>query len=262
MRIAFFQMDIAWESSAINLEKIDMALFNVSGSVDILILPEMFTTGFTIYPKSVSIEMDSPQIKQLCAMAKRHKVAIIGSIAVKDIDPKNQEPYYANRMVFISKSAEVQFCDKRHLFRVGGEHLHYRSGSSRMVVEYMGLRILPLVCYDLRFPVWSRVQANDYDLLVYCASWPAKRIYVWDALLRARAIENQAYVIGVNRVGTDANGLQYNGHSIAIDYMGKNISDALSSCEMLYVVDIDTQKQNEFKTQFPVHLDADAFTIE
>lgn len=247
-RVTILQRDIAWRDIEANLEAIERELQGVQS--DVVVLSEMFQTGFVTTPESVAD--DGRTLEWMKRVAKSLDAAVVGSIIVRD-----GESYY-NRAYFVKPSGEVAYYDKRHLFAMGGEQERFSAGNRRTVVEWRGVRYLLEICYDLRFPVWSR-QRGDYDAIIYSALWPAPRREVWRTLLRARAIENQCYVIGVNRVGEEPT-LQYVGDSAVVDSYGRAIVE-LEGVAMA-TVELDMAALNNFRTKFNVGADADTFTME
>ncbi len=207
MRISVVQDTIFWADKAANLQKTEKLLAALAGKTDLVVLPEMFTTGFCTNQLHLAEAMEDETVNRLCLWAEKFKLAIAGSFIAKE----NDKIY--NRSFFSFPSGEIRTADKRHLFSMGGEQNHFSAGTKRMTVDYCGFNICVLVCYDIRFPVWSRNVNNNYDLLIYVANFPERRIADWDILLQARAIENQAYVCGVNRIGVDGAGIGYNGQS-------------------------------------------------
>ena len=206
MKIAIFQTALIWQEPENNRNLIEKYLHSCKETFDLLILPEMFTTGFTMTPSHIAESMDGTTIQWLKNLARQKKTAITGSLIVKE-----QEQFY-NRLVFIFPDGTLEWYDKRHLFSLAGEEKVYTKGKEKCIIEYKDWKICPLICYDLRFPVFSR-NVEAYDLLIYVANWPKPRINAWNALLKARAIENMVYTVGVNRIGTDANELEYTGSS-------------------------------------------------
>lgn len=255
MKVAIYQSDILWESVEDNLSKTDKVMGELAGKCDLLVLPEMFTTGFTMSPEKVSETMDGKSISFMLEATKKHNIAIIGSLIISE-DGKNY-----NRMVFITPEGKLEHYDKRHLFRMSGEDNHFTSGKERKIFRYKEFNILPLVCYDLRFPVWSRNVDCKYDIAIYIASWPIPRIKVWDTLLQARALENICYVVGVNRVGSDPS-ISYNGHSCIINYLGDRVAQTEEGEEQYIIYEIKKDSLDSFREKFPAHLDADNFTVE
>lgn len=232
-------------------EKIDA----LKGDVDLIILPEMFTTGFSMSPENLAEEWPGQSVKWMQQKAMAKGAAIAGSIIIEE-DSK-----YFNRLVFAHPDGKLEHYDKRHLFRMSGEHKYYDEGNQRVVVNYKNFRILLLVCYDLRFPVWSRNQ-NDYDMILIVANFPEPRRYAWNTLLPARAIENQCYIAACNRVGLDGNGVNYTGDSQIIDPQGKIIVLANPNENQIISSKIDIQEVVNFRKSFPAHLDADGFIIK
>ena len=246
MTIAIVQTDIRWADPAVNRQCIEELI--KGQSADLFVLPEMFSTGFATNPVGIA-EEDNSSLSWMKAMASQHHAAFAGSIAVKE-----GERYY-NRFYFVKPDGSVSTYDKRHLFTYGHEDQYFTAGSQRTIVEYQGVRILLEVCYDLRFPVWSR-NRKDYDMIIYVANWPTSRMGVWNTLLRARAIENQCFVAGVNRVGTDPV-CDYSGGSMVIDAYGKVIADCGTDNPGCATVTLDMERLYAFRKKFPVLDDAD-----
>ena len=251
MKITTLQQDILWSSPTENLQRADKAIDEAPIS-DLYILPEMFSTGFCTEPEGIA-ERDCTSLRWMQQNAKQMGAAIAGSIATEE------EGVFYNRFYFVTPEGDYAQYDKHHLFTYGGEHKCYQAGQERVVVEYMGVRILLAICYDLRFPVWSR-NRKDYDMAIYVASWPTPRVEAWKALLHARAIENQCYVVGVNRVGKDPY-CQYSGHSAIIDPYGKTLAECNEDKECLLTVQIDMEVLKAFREKFPVLEDADDFVL-
>lgn len=253
MKIAILQLDTQWKAPLKNIERIDYLLSTKASEADIVVLPEMFSTGFTMKPSEVAETMNGNTVKWLLESAKKHNTAIAGSIVIEE------NGNFYNRFMFVTPDGEIFKYDKRHLFRMAGEDEVYTMGNERVIIEYKGWRIMPLVCYDLRFPVWSR-NKNDYDILIYVASWPAVRSYPWKSLSVARAIENLCYTICCNRVGEDPKNT-YSGDSGIYNFKGEPMSLATPSVEEVIIADLDKEALLEFRKTFPAHLDADSFTI-
>lgn len=217
LKIAIIQSDLVWENPEQNrlcfTEKIDAILEHI----DLIILPEMFTTGFTMHPEKVAETINGITVKWMKGLAVKKNTAITGSLVIRENDN------HYNRLVFVYPNGDIKTYDKRHTFTLAGEHKVYKAGESKLIVDYKGWKICPMICYDLRFPVWAR-NAENYDLLFYVANWPKPRIGAWHTLLKARAIENMSYCIGVNRIGTDINGHEYTGNSVTFDALGEQIS--------------------------------------
>ena len=254
MRVSVVQADIIWENVVANRLAFTENIAAQSG-VDVVVLPEMFTTGFSMEPEHLAEQPNGETSAWLTDCAMRYNVAITGSFIVND------NGTFRNLMFFVKPSGEHFYYDKRHLFRMANEHEHYQQGESRVVVTYKGWKILLLVCYDLRFPVWSRNIANGYDMIAICASWPQSRIYAWRTLLAARAIENQCYVVACNRVGSDSNGNQYSGDSMILNPRGEVVVGARASLAETITADLRLDELNAFRQKFPVAMDSDTFRL-
>ena len=255
LRISMIQSHIIWGDREENLAYYGELIRRVQGRSDLAILPETFTTGFAINEAERLAEpVDGPTLKAVRQWAADYAVAVAGSFIVEE----NGHRY--NRAFFMTPAGEAFFYDKRHLFRMAGEDTHFSPGDKRLIVPYKGWNICLQVCYDLRFPVFSR-NMKDYDLAVYVASWPASRAEVWSALLKARAIENQCYVIGVNRVGDDPES-HYSGNSIAIDAYGHTVAACTPEKEETVCAELDLAELEEFRKKFPVLEDRDIFELK
>jgi len=255
LNIVAIQSGIVWEKPEVNLEYFDQQISKLPSTVDLVILPEMFTTGFSMNPISIAETMEGPSIKWMVATAKVNCLALVGSIVIKE------NAQYFNRLFFIHPNGHIETYDKRHLFTLAKENDYYTSGEERLIVSYKGWRICPLICYDLRFPVWSR-NTNEYDLLIYVANWPSIRINAWDTLLKARAIENMTYCIGVNRVGEDENGYEYNGHTAIYNFLGEKISSTIEGKENVLQSVIFKTKLIKLRQKLNFLQDQDVFKIE
>lgn len=254
MKVTLIQSPLIWESPKENRNYFEEKINSISENIDLIILPEMFTTGFTMSPGNVAETMQGETVTWLKALAKAKKSAITGSLVI--VENNN----FYNRMLFVFPSGELQFYDKKHLFTLAGEDKVYTSGTQKVIVNYLDWKICLQVCYDLRFPVFSR-NSEDYDLLIYVASWPKIRINAWDALLKARAIENMSYAIGVNRIGEDDNGYQYTGHSQVVDYLGHYVLEPEES-ESSFIVVLDKEKMLETRKNLDFLNDRDSFAIK
>ncbi len=250
LRIAICQYDMEWMSPARNLERVEPMV--ASAEADVVVLPEMFATGFVTDNALAAQPMTGSIVEAMSSWAVRYGKAVVGSASI------TQAGATYNRMLFATPDGRVDHYDKRHLFSIGGEGKLFTAGDVRKVVEWRGVRFLLLVCYDLRFPVWSRSR-NDYDAIICSASWPASRQSVWRTLLAARAIENQAYAIGVNRTGTDP-AASYCGGSQIIDFKGRSIVNA-DDAECVVTTEIDTDALQQFRAKFPAWRDADEFEL-
>lgn len=255
LNIAIFQLNLVWENPAANRAKIDQLLQKLSETTDVVFLPEMFTTGFSMNVSELAETMDGQTLQWLKERSREHQLALCGSLIIKENDQ------YFNRLIFVEPSGDVHFYNKRHLFTMGDEESHFQNGTERLVVQYKGWRICPLICYDLRFPVWSR-NRNEYDLLVYSANWPQNRNDVWNTLLKARAIENQCYVVGANRVGVDGQKIAYSGNSQIFDAKGSLLTGLNDDNEMIVSAEISFSELAKFRNSFPVLNDADSFYLE
>lgn len=250
MKIALFQRDIFWADPARNCTCAEEA-FLAAPACDLYVLPEMWSTGFATQPENIAESEDSYSLRWMHQMANKLNAAIAGSLAIQTADGS-----FHNRFYFVKPDEEkASYYDKRHLFTYGKENLHYTAGKERVVVEWRGVRFLLQVCYDLRFPIFSRNQ-EDYDCALYVASWPTSRLAVWNTLLHARAIENQCYVVGVNRIGTDP-ACAYCGGTMLIDAYGKDIVSCSQNQEGVIVGELDLNKLNSFREKFPVLKDRD-----
>lgn len=254
LTVSLIQFDIAWENTSVNLIKLDRFFKQVPQNADLIVLPEMFVSGFTMMPFHVAEPMNGTVVTWMREKAIALKKAITGSLVIKE----NNRFY--NRLIFAHPDGELHYYDKHHLFTHSGEDEHYTAGTQRVVIDYLGWRICPLICYDLRFPVWS-ANRNDYDLLIYVANWPAKRHNVWEILPHARAIENQCYVAAVNRIGNDNQGYPHAGFSRLIDYNGKTLEQASQDKEEIITTTFSFEKLHEFRKKFDFISDADAFGI-
>ncbi len=254
LNISFLQYNIIWEDPVANKKKIEIMVGSGKPDSSLLILPEMFTTGFTMNPGRLAESMDGDSVRWMREKAGDWDVVVAGSLVIRE----GSKIY--NRFIWMTPTGEFSYYDKRHLFRMGEENHHYASGKQKLICRLSGWRIRPLICYDLRFPVWAR-NRNDYDILVYVANWPDSRRNVWSSLLIARALENQSYVVGVNRTGKDANGISYSGDSVIIDPRGKIISSTKGSGESFESVSLSMDKLIDFRKKFPAWMDGDDFTI-
>jgi predicted amidohydrolase len=252
--VTLVQKDIAWEDKAENLRQYSLMLAELKGKTDLVLMPEMFSTGFSMDPGQLAEGMDGDTVRWMKKMAAETTCCLAGSLIVRE------EGKFYNRAVWCDPDGSLSWYDKRHLFRMAGEETAFTAGISRTVVNLKGWNVCLQVCYDLRFPVWSR-NRGDYDLLVYLSNWPAARSDVWNTLLRARAIENQCYVAGVNRTGTDGNKIVYQGESMVIDAKGQPVCKTASAQESTTTVSLSLPELNEFRMKFPVWKDRDDFRV-
>ncbi len=252
LTVALVQTDLAWESPEENLDHFN-ELIDAGINADLLILPEMFSTGFSMASAELAEKMDGPTVSWMQDKAKSLNSTLCGSLIIEE------DGSYFNRFIWMQADGVLQHYDKRHLFRMSTENENYSSGNTKLVVELNGFRVCPQVCYDLRFPVWSR-NDSDFDLLLYVANWPSARRDHWNALLQARAIENLCYVVAVNRIGVDGNNVDYSGDSVVIDYNGvtrlqMNSDDGISTFRL------DRHSLVEYRDKFPAYLDADKYNL-
>lgn len=258
LRVALLQSNLHWENVEANLAMFEEKIWTIHQEVDLIVFPEMFTTGFTMN-SGLAEPMKSKTFRWMAQLSAQTKAVLLGSYIIND------KGEYFNRLMAVYPDGSYKQYDKRHLFGLGGEDGSYKPGTSRLIIDVKGWRVLPLICYDLRFPVWSRSQKKDevlheYDLVMYCANWPAPRIHAWDTLLAARAIENVSYSIGVNRMGTDASNSIYPGHSAVYDYLGQQV--VYSEQEEILLATLEHRKLGLFRSRFPFQADADSFTIQ
>lgn len=263
LRISILQTDIAWENKQDNLRRLRENLEKLRGATEIVALPETFSTGFSMNTDSLAEPVSGETITTLRQWAAEYQIAITGSYIACEKDAKDPQcTSHYNRAFFLTPEGDAYYYDKRHLFRMGNESEHFTPGNCRPIISYRGWNILLLVCYDLRFPVWSRNVNNEYDLLIYVASWPIPRRKVWDILLQARALENISYVCGVNRMGTDGNNQSYNGGSVIYSPKGELLAGVPDYEEGSATAILELSTLREFRKKFPAWKDADAFSIE
>lgn len=255
LNISIVQTSLFWEDKAANLRMLEELILPLKEKTDVIVLPEMFTTGFTMKAQEFAEPMNGSTVKWMRTMARELNTRIIGSIIIEE------NSHYYNRLIWVEPWDIFGTYDKRHLFRMANEHHYYTAGKRKLIESIKGWRICPLICYDLRFPVWSR-NKNDYDVLIYIANWPEKRNHAWKTLLMARAIENQCYVIGVNRVGEDGNGIAYSGDSAVINPKGEIISSTMANEINVETLELNYNELAEYRKVFPVGLDADDFEIK
>lgn len=258
LKVALVQTDLFWKDKTANLAMLEEKIFNLESVVDVIILPEMFSTGFTMDADEVAEPMNLTTTKWMKQLSAQTQAVVCGSVVIRE------QGGFFNRFLWVEPSGKVISYDKRHLFRMANEDEFFAPGQSNTIIRYKGWNILPQVCYDLRFPVWSRniTQGKTlaYDLMLYVASWPKPRISAWDILLQARAVENLSYCIGVNRVGQDGNAIPYSGHSAVYDFKGNRIVYNEDEEIILYST-LSHESLQEFRTKFPAWMDADSFRI-
>ncbi len=253
LRTALVQSPLVWEEPEANRQHFSKVLRQVASDTDLIIMPEMFNTGFTMHPEHVAQEEGPKTVDWMLQKALENNAAVVGSL------PFYENDNYTNRLFFVEPNGKTTFYDKRHTFTLAGEDQVYTAGIEKLTVDFKGFKICPLVCYDLRFPVWSR-NTEDYDILIYVANWPSPRITAWDALLKARAIENMAYCIGVNRIGSDEVGNEYIGHSAIYDVLGEPV--AFSETEEIVYATLSKEHITSTRKKFKFLEDRDSFTWE
>ncbi len=255
MRLTLIQSALTWQNADANRRMFSQKLAPLSGTTDLIVLPEMFTTGFSTDAVMLAEPMDGPTMRWLKTTAEALGAAITGSFICVE------NGHYYNRLAFVFPNGQFEFYDKKHLFGLTGEDENFSTNNKKLVLEWQGFRIRPLICYDLRFPVWSRNEPEQpYDLLLYVANWPSRRAHHWRTLLAARAIENQSFVAGVNIFGTDGNGLEYTGDSALYDFSGQQIFQ-ISGTEGMFSSSISLAALQQYRQQLPFLADADAFDL-
>ncbi|WP_456443623.1 amidohydrolase [Caldithrix abyssi] len=254
LRVTLVQTNLHWQNPSKNRSALEGKLEEASAQSDLVVLPEMFTTGFTMEAARVAEEMDGPTIGWMRKWAVEMNIHIIGSLIIKE------DNRYYNRLIWMTNRGEYYHYDKRHLFRMAGENEVYSAGNKLLTLKVNGWKVRPFICYDLRFPVWSRNVDLAYDVAIYIANWPERRRNVWRILLQARAAENQAFVIGVNRTGADGLGIKYSGDSLAVDPVG-NILEDLKDKEKMATCQLSRAQLDQFRQKFPSWKDADRFEI-
>ncbi len=252
LSVALIQANLAWEAPSRNIEYFDQLLYDLPKTIDLVVLPEMFSTGFTMEPRNLTQEQAASTLRWMQETAYERQLALVGSL----VWPEGNDFY--NRLFFVYPNGTYETYDKKHTFTLAGEDKVYTAGKSRLLVSYKNFKICPMICYDLRFPVWSR-NTSEYDVLIYVANWPAPRIQAWDTLLKARAIENMSYCLGVNRVGNDANGLAYVGHSAAYDPLGDCLG--ISDQEEVLLFNLQKGHLNTIRKDLAFLDDRDRFTL-
>ena len=265
LKVTIIQSGLYWEDVRQNLNMFAGKIRSINESTDIIVLPEMFNTGFSMNSEKLAETMQGKTVAWMKEIAKKSNAVVVGSLIIRDVILSGVERYY-NRLVWMQPNGDFYTYDKRHLFRMANEHEHFSSGHYRIIINYKGWRICPLICYDLRFPVWSRNTSNNetpaYDCLIYIANWPEPRKLHWSKLLEARAIENQCYVVGVNRVGEDQNNFSYTGNSAIINHMGEAIGITPENTEAIKTVELSLSELNAWREKFPVSLDGDEFEVK
>jgi omega-amidase len=265
MKVTLVQPTLAWEDAETNLAHLEKLIDSDKSRSDLIVLPEMFTTGFTMQPEKHAAPHASVWLDWMRKTAKTKNAVVTGSLSTREGGK------YYNRFYWVQPDGEIQHYDKRHLFRMGSEHQHYTAGNKRIITTLKDWKFLPQVCYDLRFPVWSRNRFNgnintgdfsyDYDALIYVANWPSVRSHAWKHLLIARAIENQCYVIGVNRTGKDGNGIEHSGESVVINPLGETLLSLGKEADIVGAIELNRTGLDAYRKRFPAGADADDFTV-
>ena len=261
LKTTLIQSDLYWQDVDANLAMFEEKIWQIEGQTDIIILPEMFNTGFSMKAEKLAEPMNFNTFRWMSRMARQKNAAVVGSYIVKE------STKYYNRLYWVEPDGSFDFYDKRHLFRMGDEQLTYAQGKKRMIRNFRGWKIMPLICYDLRFPVWSKNRFDastnelDYDLLIYVANWPKPRTDIWSSLLKARSIENQCFSIGLNRTGSDGEGIEYDGHSTVHDFKGQPMNE-VSGSPCIQTVQLSLDDLKDFRNKFPAYLDWDQFEID
>ena len=254
LKVTIIQPDIVWEDKEANLAQYEQYMAGVQGRMEVVVLPEMFSTGFSMAPERLAETMDGNTVSWMKAQARKYGCIITGSVIIED------KGKYYNRLIWMQPDGKHFHYDKRHLFGYAGENEHYSGGEKRVIVSVKGIRICLQVCYDLRFPVWVRNRNKEYDVILYVANWPERRSLPWKTLLQARAIENISYVIGVNRVGEDGNGIAYSGDSSLFGPLGEQLWQS-SGTAVCHTVTINKEVVDAARAQFSFLDDADKFML-
>lgn len=255
MKVTLIQTELKWEDKIANLVHFNHLISQIDEVTDLIILPEMFTTGFSMRPQHLAEPTEGMAWQQMKQWAQEKNAAICGSIIAEE------GGFYYNRLIWMQPDGQYFTYDKRHLFGLANENEHYQAGERKLIVEWKGWRICPLICYDVRFPVWSR-NIENYDLLIYVANFPERRMKAWNSLLVARAIENQCFTIGLNRVGEDGNGIPHSGDSCVIDYEGALLFHQSNAEECVYTCELNKENLEQFRLNLPFLKDKDNFTIK
>lgn len=289
LNISIIQTDLHWEDKAANLKMFEEKIFSIKEKTEIIVLPEMFSTGFSMDPEKLAETMEGETVNWMKRIAAEKKIILTGSVIIEDLSPRPPQrggsPVYHNRLIWMLPDGKYGVYDKRHCFGFAGEDKYYTPGTKRLIASVKGWKINLLVCYDLRFPVWARqahqstsppnplppstalrasgegeAPSPEYDILIYVANWPERRIHAWKTLLQARAIENQCFVVGCNRVGDDGNNIHYSGESMVIDPLGE-VLYTKKEAEDIFTITLDRSKLEETRNKFPFLRDADQFRI-
>jgi omega-amidase len=266
LSFTLIQTSLHWENKEANLQMLEEKIKSIQHPTQVVVLPEMFSTGFSMKPELLAEDMNGATVEWMKRVAAENKIILTGSVIIRQATQSGQttnEYDYFNRLIWMLPNGQHAYYDKRHLFAFAGEDKHYTAGSKRLIASVNGIKINLQVCYDLRFPVWARQQTNDlpeYDVLIYVANWPERRKHAWRTLLQARAIENQCYVMGVNRVGDDGNGIYHSGNSLVVDAMGEVLYEKEHE-EDVHTITLSKDKLEEIRHKLPFLKDADDFQI-
>lgn len=265
LTVTLIQTQLHWEDKAANLKMLEEKINSIPEKTEIIVLPEMFSTGFSMQPEKLAETMEDATVIWMKKMAAQKKVILTGSFIYKDSRSDNSDAAYFNRLVWMLPNGQFGVYDKRHLFGFAGEDNHYTAGNKRLIASAKGWKINLQICYDLRFPVWARQNPNtakaEYDLLIYVANWPERRNHAWKTLLQARAIENQCYVVGVNRVGNDGNNIYHSGDSMVVDPLGEVIVHK-KDVEEIFTIQLDKNHLETIREKLPFLKDADGFMFQ
>lgn len=258
LTITLIQTQLFWEDKAANLAMLEQKINAIDRPTELVVLPEMFSTGFSMRPRQLAETMEGETVSWMKRMAAARKIILTGSVIIE------QEGKYYNRLIWMLPNGQYGYYDKRHRFAFAGEDAHYTAGNRRVMAQVNGWRVNLLVCYDLRFPVWARQQLQEgqpeYDLLLYVANWPQRRSHAWQTLLQARAIENQCYVVGLNRVGNDGNDIYHSGDSMVVDPLGQTLYHK-ADVEDVFTITLQKENLDEVRNKFPFWKDGDSFNL-
>ncbi len=260
LTLSLIQTDLAWEDKATNLSRLEEKIMGIEERTELVVLPEMFSTGFSMQPRLLAEPMEGETVEWMRRLSETRKVILTGSLIIEE------EGRYYNRLLWMLPNGHCGYYDKRHLFAYAGEDQHYAAGNKRLIASVKGWKINLQICYDLRFPVWARQQPEDrsapeYDVLIYVANWPERRSHAWKTLLCARAIENQCYVVGVNRVGRDGHNIAHSGNSLVIDPLGEVLYHKAEE-EEVFTLTLERERLEEVRSKFPFWRDGDAFILQ
>ncbi|MBL7733240.1 MAG: amidohydrolase [Chitinophagaceae bacterium] len=262
LTVSIIQTNLHWEDKMANLQLLEQKINAIPVKTELVVLPEMFSTGFSMRPEALAETMEGDTVQWMKRIAAQKKIILTGSVIIKELS--EEEPAYYNRLIWMLPNGQYGVYDKRHCFAFAGEDEHYTAGTKRLIASVKGWKINLQICYDLRFPVWARQQTTndeaEYDLLIYVANWPERRSHAWKTLLQARAIENQCYVVGVNRVGNDGNSIYHSGDSMIVDPLGEVLYTKKDE-EDIFTITLDKTQLQSVRERLPFLKDADAFRL-